>query len=60
MTRKRIDPKRAKLLELQDKLRADFERNYVRLRRAFTRMEKCRQALARVAKRLAALDAQNG
>jgi hypothetical protein len=37
-------------------LRAEFERNYSRMRRAFNRMEKARAALARVARQLDKLD----
>jgi hypothetical protein len=58
MPRKTIDPKRLALLDRQAKLRSDYERAYTRLKRAFTRMEKCRQALIRLGKRLDALDAE--
>ncbi len=58
MSRKGIDPKRAALLERQAKLRADYERSYARMKRAFTRMEKARQALARIARRLSQMDSQ--
>ena len=58
MTRKRtIDPKRAALLERQEKLRTQFERDYSRMKRAFTRMEKARRSLARLARQLAKMDA---
>ena len=49
---KAIDPKTASLLDRQAKLRADYERNYSRLKRALGRMEKCRRALARLARQL--------
>jgi hypothetical protein len=56
MPRKRIDPKRVALLDRQAKLRRDFERSYARMRRAVNRMEKARQAIVRIDRRLAALD----
>jgi hypothetical protein len=50
MSRKKTsDPRRIALLDKQEKLRVEFERNYSRRRRAFNRMEKARAALARVA-----------
>jgi hypothetical protein len=58
MPRKTIDPRRPSLLDKQAKLRADYERNYSRMKRAFTRMEKCRRSLIRLGKRLDALDAE--
>ncbi|MHB1424529.1 MAG: hypothetical protein ACYC3I_15265 [Gemmataceae bacterium] len=58
MTRKKIDPRRAALQERADKLQAECERHYGRMRRAFNRLEKTRQALARVVKRIDTLDAQ--
>jgi hypothetical protein len=56
--RKTIDPRRIALLDRQDKLRADFERSYSRMKRAFHRMEKARAALARLARQLAKIDAE--
>jgi hypothetical protein len=57
MSRKKTsDPRRIALLDKQEKLRAEFERNYSRMRRAFNRMEKARAALARVARQLDKLD----
>ena len=53
MSRKKTsDPRRIALLDKQEKLRAEFERNYSRMRRAFNRMEKARAALIRVARQL--------
>jgi hypothetical protein len=57
MPRKTIDPKRVALLDRQAKLRADYERAYTRMKRAFTRMEKCRKALARLARQLEQMEA---
>jgi hypothetical protein len=57
MSRKKTrDPRRIALLDKQDKLRAEFERNYDRLKRALRRMEKARAALGRLARRLDKLD----
>jgi hypothetical protein len=57
MSRKKTsDPRRIALLDKQDKLRAEFERNYGRMKRAFRRMEKARAALGRLARRLDKLD----
>ena len=59
MTRKKtIDPKRLAMFDRQEKLRADYERNYSRMKRAFTRMEKARAALARLARLLAKIDSE--
>jgi hypothetical protein len=53
MSRKKTpNPRRIALLDKQEKLRAEFERNYSRMRRAFNRMEKARAALIRVARQL--------
>jgi hypothetical protein len=58
MTRKKaIDPKRLALLDRQDKLRTQFEKDFARLTRTFHRLEKCRRALARLARQLAKMDA---
>lgn len=57
MPRKTQDPRRIALLDKQEKLRRDFDRAYARMRRSFRQMEKTRQALIRLAKRLDALDA---
>lgn len=57
MPRKTQDPRRIALLDKREKLRADFDRAYARLRRSFRQMEKTRQALIRLAKRIDALDA---
>jgi hypothetical protein len=58
MTRKKTaDPKRVALLDRLDKLRADFERNYARMKRAFNRMEKARRGAARLTRQLARPDA---
>jgi hypothetical protein len=56
MPRKRIDPKRQALEDRVAKLQAECERHYRRMRLAFNRLEKARRALARVSKRLEALD----
>ena len=53
-----IDPKRAALLDKQDKLRTQFEQDFARLTRTFHRLEKCRQSLARLARQLAKMDAE--
>ncbi len=59
MPRKRAsNPRLIALLDKREKLRQGFERSYARMRRAFARMEKTRQALIRLSKRLDALDAQ--
>ncbi len=57
MRRKTADPKRIALLDRLDKFRAEFERNYSRMKRAFTRMEKARCGVARLTRQLAKLDA---
>lgn len=57
MPRKRIDPRRVALEERAGKLQAECERHYRRMRLAFNRLEKSRRALARVTKRIEALDA---
>jgi hypothetical protein len=57
VTRKpRIDPRKQALLERRDKLRAEWERSYAKLRRAVNRMEKARAALARIERQLDKLD----
>jgi hypothetical protein len=56
MPRKTIDPKRIALLDKADKARADFERWYARLKRAFNRMEQSRRTLARLQRQLDKLD----
>ena len=62
MSRKKTtDPRLVALLDKQEKLRADCERSYQRMRRAFNRLEKTRQALNRLGKRIDAFRAlQNG
>lgn len=55
--RKRIDPRRVVLQEKAAKLQAECERHYARMRRAFNRLEKARRSLARLSKRIDALDA---
>jgi hypothetical protein len=60
MPRKTTDPRLIALLDKREKLRADCERHYSRMRRAFNRLEKSRRALTRLAKRIDALqNAQN-
>src|SRR5262249_46593567 len=56
MPRKTQDPRLVALLDKRAKLTADFERHYARLKRAFNRLEKTRQALGRVYKRIIALE----
>lgn len=58
MPRKTTDPRRIALLDKRAMLQAECERHYGRMKRAFNRLEKARRALARIAKRIAALDAQ--
>ena len=58
MSRKRLDPKRAALLERQEKLRMQFEKDFSRMLRVTHRLEKTRQALGRIARQLVQLDAQ--
>jgi hypothetical protein len=55
MVRKTRDPKRIALLDRLDKCRADFERWYARLKRAFTRLEKIRGQIVRLSRQLAKL-----
>jgi len=57
--RKTIDPKRIALLDRQEKLRAQFEKDYSRMKRALTRMEKCRRALARLARQMQKMEANH-
>jgi len=52
MHRKTRDPKRVALLDRLEKCRADFERYYTRLKRAFTRLEKIRGQMARLHRQL--------
>jgi hypothetical protein len=56
MPRKRIDPKRVALLDKQVKLRRDFEKAYIKMRRAIARMERSRKAIIRIDRGLEALD----
>ncbi len=58
MLRKTTDPRLIALLDKRAKLQAECERHYGRMKRAFNRLEKARRALARIAKRIDALDAQ--
>ncbi|HTU18982.1 MAG TPA: hypothetical protein VMG10_13055 [Gemmataceae bacterium] len=58
MPRKRTDPRRIALEDKAAKLQAECERHYRRMRAAFNRLEKARRGLARVVKRIDALDAQ--
>jgi hypothetical protein len=55
MPHKTKDPKRIALLDRLDKCRADFERGYGRLKRAFTRLEKIRGQVVRLNRQLAKL-----
>ncbi len=57
MPRKRIDPRRRALEEKAARLQAECERHFRRMRLAFNRLEKARRSLARVVKRIAAVDA---
>jgi len=56
MPRKTKDPRLIALFDKRHKLRADCERHYGRMKRAFNRLEKTRQQLARVCKRIIALE----
>jgi hypothetical protein len=56
MPRKTRDPRLIALLDKREKLQTDCERHYVRMKRAFNRLEKTRQALTRVCKRITALE----
>jgi hypothetical protein len=47
-TKKTTDPKRLALLDKADKARADYEKWYARMRRAFNRCEKSRLKLTRL------------
>jgi hypothetical protein len=60
MPRKTTDPRRIALEDKADRARADFERWYVRCKRAFTAMEKARQRLIRLQRQLAHLDPPAG
>jgi hypothetical protein len=51
-TKKTTDPKRLSLLHKADKARADFEKWYARMRRAFNAMEKARLKLVRLQRQL--------
>ncbi len=57
MRRKTADPRRVALLDKMGLARRDFERWYARLKRAFGRVEKARQRLARLGRQLDKLDA---
>jgi hypothetical protein len=52
MPRKTQDPKCIALLDRLDRCRADFERWYGRLKRAFTRLEKIRRQITRLNRQL--------
>jgi hypothetical protein len=57
--KKTTDPKVIALLDRLDRCRADFERNYARMKRAFNRMEKARRGVARLTRRLAGMGASD-
>lgn len=52
MARKTRDPVLVDLLDQQQKTFADFERWYAKLKRAFTRLDKLKRKLARLAKKI--------
>lgn len=52
MARKSRDPTLIALLDEQQKTIEEFERWYARSKRAFTRMDKIKKKLARLAKRI--------
>jgi hypothetical protein len=60
MTRKQnpIDPRRLALAGKLDKARADYERWYVRLKRAFTALEKAKRRAVRLSRQLDRLDTE--
>jgi hypothetical protein len=59
MSRKKfVDPRRVALEDRAHKTRAEFERWYGRLKRAFNRCEKARRRLARLQKQLDRLENQ--
>jgi len=53
--KKVLDPRIELLLAKQDKFRLQYEKEYTRLKRAFTRLESCRQSLLRIDRRLGQL-----
>ncbi len=56
MARKTEDPRKIALLDKLTRSRADFERWYARLKRAFTRLEKTRQRIVRLQRQLDRID----
>ncbi len=56
MRRKTRDPRLVALMDKKAMLQADCEKHYRRMRLAFNRLEKSRQALARLAKRIDAME----
>jgi hypothetical protein len=56
MPRKTQDPKRIAVLDRIDHCRADFEKWYARLKRAFNRLEKIRRQIVRLQRQLAKSD----
>jgi hypothetical protein len=56
MPRKTTEPRLIALKDRQDKARAAFERWYARMRRAVNAMESNRRAVARLERRICALD----
>jgi hypothetical protein len=52
MPRKTKDPRLIALLDKREKLQTDCERHYRKLRLNFNRLEKSRQQLARLCKRI--------
>jgi hypothetical protein len=56
MPRKTIDPALVALHDRRQRAIADFERDYSRLKRVFTRMEKTRARLRRITRRIAQLE----
>jgi hypothetical protein len=56
LMRKTTDPRKVALLDKIHQARECFERYYSRMKRAFTRMEKERQRIARLQRQLDKLD----